>query len=176
MLPRVRSRVAFGLVACTTLLAQGAGATYDAPEGSGVVGGALVGAELVVLSELALGAEATWAYTLGAGLGGIAGGYVGWELEQRVHGEVSMLLMTTGFGLLIPTIVWVGNSLEEEPSEARIGNSRLLGPALVNLSEAGVTLGVPLVQVASVETPTGDTWSAKGAKMRISTTLVWARF
>jgi hypothetical protein len=88
-------------------------------EGSGAVGGALLGAEAVLLTEALAGVRPTWAYWLGA-LGGAAlGGYVGWRIEERTRPEVSGALLGAGVVFVFPTAVWFGNLHAPRPPTYR---------------------------------------------------------
>lgn len=97
--------------------------------GAGIGGGALLGAELVTLSEAVLGARAPSLYVLGGVAGAGAGAAVGWVAEERADPDVSVLLLAGGVALLVPTIVWVGNALEPEPPAQTAPGARLLLPA-----------------------------------------------
>src|ERR1043165_403742 len=56
--------------------------TDPSPTGKGVVGGALLGAEAVMLVEAAADVKQGWAYGLGGGLGAVAGGVGGFFAED----------------------------------------------------------------------------------------------
>jgi hypothetical protein len=102
--------------AMITLLASPALAEED-PNGRGVVGGALVGAELTLIGESIADVEPTWAYAVGGALGAGAGAYAGLLVEQGAEREVSLILLAAGVGLVIPTAVWVGNARQPRPAE-----------------------------------------------------------
>ncbi len=75
--------------------------------GKGITGGALLGGELVMAIEAALGVQNTWAY-VGGGLGGaIAGGVGGYFVEQGSDPKPSYYMLAGGMALLIPTTVAV---------------------------------------------------------------------
>jgi hypothetical protein len=100
--------------ALATSVAAAAGAEED-PSGRGVVGGALVGAELTVIGEALFGVEPSWAYFVGGALGASAGAYAGHVVEREAEHEVSLVLLAAGVGLVIPTLVWVGNARQPTP-------------------------------------------------------------
>lgn len=100
--------------ALATLVATGARAEED-PAGRGVVGGALVGAELAVIGEALFGVEPGWAYFVGGAIGAGAGAYAGHVVEREATHEVSLVLLAAGVGLVIPTLVWVGNARQPTP-------------------------------------------------------------
>jgi hypothetical protein len=110
------SRALTATAAAVALVAWPAAAAADEePNGHGIVGGALVGAELTLIGEAIFAVEPTWAYVVGGVVGGIAGGYAGSLAEQRAEREVSLVLLAAGVGLLIPTAVWVGNARQPRP-------------------------------------------------------------
>jgi hypothetical protein len=114
------ARVSTITAAAAALLALGGGAVRaeEAPNGHGVVGGALVGAELTLIGEAIFEVEPAWAYFVGAALGAVAGGYAGSIVEQRAEREASLILLAAGVGLVIPTAVWVGNARQPRPPPA----------------------------------------------------------
>lgn len=88
-----------------------AGLAQDAPPtGSGTTGGVLLGAEAVLVGEAVSGVRPLWAYALGGVGGAAAGGVGGYLAEARAKPDVSLYLFAAGFGLLIPTIVWLGET------------------------------------------------------------------
>ncbi len=75
--------------------------------GKGLAGGALLGAELFVGGEALLGVNNPWAYGAGCLAGGVGGAFAGSYLERSITEQTSMLLLTTGMLLAIPTSVVV---------------------------------------------------------------------
>jgi len=75
--------------------------------GKGIVGGALLGGELVCAVEAAAGVQNGWAYLGGAVGGAAAGGVGGYFLEQNTSARASMLVLAGGMTLVIPTFVLV---------------------------------------------------------------------
>ena len=94
------------------LTALSASAEEPVPTGQGIAGGALVGAEVTVLTEALVGVEPAWAYLLGGTLSAAAGGYAGYVAERDADPDVSAWLLGGGLALLIPTVIWVGNARE----------------------------------------------------------------
>lgn len=86
------------------------------PKGKGIVGGALLGAELVLAVEAAADVQSPWAY-LGGGLAGAAGGAVGGYFIEKdaPNARASMLLLAGGLTLAIPTTVAVLAATAYEP-------------------------------------------------------------
>jgi hypothetical protein len=81
----------------------------------GTIGGALLGAELVLAVEAAADVQSPWAY-LGGGLAGAAaGGVGGYFIEQKASPRVSMILLASGLTLAIPTTVAVLSATAYEP-------------------------------------------------------------
>ena len=85
------------------------------PTGKGVVGGTLLGAEIVLATEAALKVQPTWAYVVG-GLGGAAAGaFGGYAIEQSASARTAMLILAGGMALAIPTTVAVLSATAYEP-------------------------------------------------------------
>jgi hypothetical protein len=83
--------------------------------GKGVVGGALIGAEVVLATEAAFKVEPAWAYVVGGVGGAAAGGVGGYFFEQEVSPKATMLTLGIGMALVIPTTVFVLSSTAYEP-------------------------------------------------------------
>ncbi len=88
--------------------------TYRAA-GKGVVGGSLLGAEIVLATEAAFKVQPGWAYAVG-GLGGaVAGGVGGYFIERDASPKATMLILASGMALIIPTTVAVLSATAYEP-------------------------------------------------------------
>lgn len=109
-------RAASALV--VSLLAPSALAVGE-PEASGTakgtIGGALLGAELVLAVEAAIDVQPTWAYIAGGTAGAVGGGVGGYFIEQSASPRVSMLMLAGGLTLAIPTTVAVLSATAYEP-------------------------------------------------------------
>ncbi len=86
--------------------------------GKGIAGGALLGAEVVMITTAIIGAEDIWPYlvfgAVGAG-GGAAGGYF---LEDGVtEPEPALYMFAGGMALIVPTIVAMLNATAYSPDE-----------------------------------------------------------
>lgn len=117
------------LIACAALstpalaqqkAVQTAAPSFTSPAGKGIIGGALLGAESVMLVEAAAGTKPAWAYAVGGGLGAIGGGVGGFFAQQIGSGqgkdaEVSLYLLVGGFALVLPTTVAVLSAAAYEP-------------------------------------------------------------
>jgi len=88
------------------------------PDGKGIVGGALLGAEVVVFAEALFGVRSGTAYVLGGIGGGIAGGLGGYAIETAVDdGRVPAYLLAGGLVLVIPALVIALDQTRYMPSE-----------------------------------------------------------
>lgn len=89
------------------LFAKSAGAHAEdvSASGKGIVGGGLLGAEVVMLGEAAFHAKSGWAYLIG-GVAGAGGGVaLGYYAEQNADSKVSLYMFAGGVALVIPTVV-----------------------------------------------------------------------
>ena len=99
----------------TPFAAHAAGVAEASPTGKGIVGGTLLGAELVMASEAAFSVKPTWAYVVGGLAGGAAGGVGGYFVEQQGDARGPMLMLAGGLAFAIPTVVAVLSSTAYEP-------------------------------------------------------------
>jgi hypothetical protein len=105
-----------GAAVAATLVFSGnpARAAEDATEasatGKGITGGALLGAEVIMLVEAAIKVKKPWAYAVGGIAGGIAGGVGGYFIEDGAEPKISIYLLAGGMALAIPTTVAVLNA------------------------------------------------------------------
>jgi hypothetical protein len=81
----------------------------------GTVGGGLLGAELVLSIEAAVGVQNPWLYVVGGVVGAGGGAVGGYFIEQDASPRVSMLLLAGGLTLAIPTTVAVLSATAYEP-------------------------------------------------------------
>lgn len=86
------------------------------PTGKGITGGALLGAEAVMLTEAAASVKPAWAYAVGGGLGAVAGGVGGYFAENSGDAKLSMYLLVGGMALALPTTVAVLSASAYEPT------------------------------------------------------------
>jgi hypothetical protein len=125
---RVLSSVLTSAVVLSCLLrAGGASAQETSDTVKGITGGALLGAELVLVIEAAADVQSTWAY-IGGGLAGAAAGGVGgyFLAKETSPGRTPMLLLAGGLTLAIPTTVAVLSATAYEPPATYIQDQ---GPA-----------------------------------------------
>jgi hypothetical protein len=85
--------------------------------GKGIVGGALLGGEVVMLLEAAFGVKSGWVYVLSGVLGAGAGGFGGSVLEKEADAKVSVYMLAGGMALIIPTTVAVLQATSYSPPE-----------------------------------------------------------
>jgi hypothetical protein len=107
------------LVLATVALPEAAYAdapsTSTSPTGKGIVGGGLLGAEAVMLTEAAASVRPGWAYAVGGGLGAVAGAVGGHFAETDGSARLSLYLLVGGMALALPTTVAVLSTTSYEP-------------------------------------------------------------
>jgi hypothetical protein len=113
---RVVPSVLASAVVLSWLAATGVASAQDAsPTGKGVVGGALLGGELVLAVEAGFRVQSTWAYIGGGAAGAVAGGVGGFFVEQNSTARLPMLMLAAGLTFAIPTTVAVLSATAYEP-------------------------------------------------------------
>lgn len=147
--------------ACAATLgwAQRSAAEPVSETGKGIVGGALLGAEATLITESVLRVKPRWAYALGGVLGAVVGGTVGYYVEKSDDARWSMVLLTGGTALAIPTAaITLNATVYRDPSEpttdraTRAERSTALLSMQGEQSTSGVTAhwSVPAVALAPV--------------------------
>jgi hypothetical protein len=125
-----RTPLAVGFGCALAFAALPALAADPAPTGQGIAGGALVAAEVTVLTQALAGVEPAWAYVLGGTLAAAAGGYAGYVVERDAEPDASAWLLAGGLAFLIPTVVWVGDAHEaRRHPDKRVAAGRILQPS-----------------------------------------------
>jgi len=121
MQPRDTRRTVLAALAAAAVLVGGpraAQAEEVSPSGKGIVGGALLGGEIVIFTEAIIGVRSGTAYALGAGGGAVAGGVGGYFIEQAVSdGRVPAYLLAGGLALIIPALVITLDQTRYLPTE-----------------------------------------------------------
>jgi hypothetical protein len=118
---RVILKSAIALLTATALLAGSPGsaraqsAEASPSGGKGILGGALLGGEIVVATEAAFGVEPVWAYLVGAAAGAGAGGVAGYYLEQGSSSRPPTYLVAAGIALVVPAMIVVLNATQYRP-------------------------------------------------------------
>jgi hypothetical protein len=77
----------------TPFAAHAEGVDEASGTGKGIVGGALLGGELVMVTEAAFKVKPAWAYVVGGVAGGAAGGIGGYFVEQNTDARAPMLML-----------------------------------------------------------------------------------
>jgi MFS family permease len=142
-------------VSVVTAPARQALADEVSPDGKGVVGGALLGGEVVMITEALAGAKPAWAYVVGGILGAGAGGVAGHFIEQddaSQNGRVPMYMLAGGLALIIPAVVLTLNATRWQPEEGATEDSVPAAPA-----EPGVVGGSIVTSPASPPPPAQPT-------------------
>jgi hypothetical protein len=102
------------LVVFGWLCAASGHARADGNRVKGTIGGAMLGAEVAMLTESAFRLRPTWMYLAGGAGGGLIGGYVGNRMSGGSNRPPSFLL-AGGIALIIPTIMGVLTATQYEP-------------------------------------------------------------
>lgn len=112
--------------AALTVLAAGAGRAQAqevegdpvSGDGKGVIGGALLGGEAVMLTMGAIGIDKTWPYLVFGGVGAVGGGIAGFFIEDSAPpAEVPLYMLAGGMALIIPTLVVTLNATAYKPPD-----------------------------------------------------------
>jgi hypothetical protein len=107
--------LALAMTLVTGTASADVGKTEASAKGKGIVGGALLGGELVCGVEAIAGVKNGWAYLGGGVLGAAAGGVGGYFVEQNASPRASLLMLAGGMTLVIPTIVGVLSATAYRP-------------------------------------------------------------
>jgi hypothetical protein len=108
-------------VAGMTLLGTIAQARADevTPTWKGTIGGALLGAEIVTMTESLIGVRQDWVYAASAAGGALAGGLAGYAVENSVSdGTIPVAMLAGGITLIIPAIVMSLDATRYRPEDA----------------------------------------------------------
>ncbi len=113
-------RLSLGLATCAALLGSPRDCLAETTQlAKGITGGALLGGEVVMLTEAALGVKPIWAYVVGgvagAGAGGIGGYYLASSTDDN---KPTSFLVAGGVALVIPTLIGIAMATRFEPPEA----------------------------------------------------------
>lgn len=124
--------LAAGAAFASTLISSGdaAAAGPVSPVGKGIVGGALLGGEVVTITMGAAGVSRGWPYFVFGGLGAVGGGVGGFFVEKATKGttnadgtvtgrtsEPALYMLAGGMALLIPALVVSLNATAYKPPE-----------------------------------------------------------
>jgi len=131
---RIAVILAAGAAFATTLSHAGDACATDgpvSPTGKGIVGGALLGGEVVTITMGAAGVSRGWPYFVFGGLGMVGGGVGGFFVEKATKGttdasgnvtgrvaEPALYMLAGGMALLIPALVVSLNATAYKPPES----------------------------------------------------------
>lgn len=88
------------------------------PTAKGVVGGGLLGAEVIMMTEAIIGVKPWWAYLIGGVAGAGGGAAAGYAVEKSsTDGRAPIFMLAGGLALAIPTLVLVLNATRYHPIE-----------------------------------------------------------
>ncbi len=136
-----RSAAVFATLAAAvtwTGQASAAGVVDEASTtGKGITGGALLGAEAVMLTEAAIGVKPRWAYLVGGGAGAVAGGVGGYFIEQNLSAKTNMFLLSAGMVLAIPTTIAMLSATQYEPPANYVQDQAPADEPVANPPEPG---------------------------------------
>jgi hypothetical protein len=108
-----------------TLLGGAGEARAEGPvsgTGKGIVGGALLGGEVVTITLAAIGVESAWPYLVFGGVGAIGGGIGGYFVESAAPAEAPLYMLAGGMALIIPAVVATLNATAYQPPKDSIGD------------------------------------------------------
>jgi hypothetical protein len=142
--PAVATAALLGVVAVSAP-AREARADEVSPDGKGIVGGALLGAEVITITEALAGVRPGWAYAVGAVVGAGGGGVAGHFIENgSSDGKVPMYMLAGGLALIIPAVVLTLNATRWQPEEGVTEDSvPATGPAAEPGVVGGSVVGAP---------------------------------
>lgn len=131
--------------------AREARADEVSPTGKGIAGGALLGAEVVTITESLVGVRSGWAYAIGAILGAGAGGAGGYAVEQgSSDGKAPMYMLAGGLALVIPAVVLTLDATRYRPEE---GATEDAPPPSGPAADPGVPAAAPATGPAPAAAP-----------------------
>jgi hypothetical protein len=164
--------LALPIALLSTLVAEPAARAEDpvVGTGKGIVGGALLGGEVVTFGLGIAGVEDGWPYLVFSAAGAVGGGIGGYFIESNTDAEVPIYLLAGGMALVIPAVVVAldatryrppaGTEDEMKPTGAppqpglTVTTAQLEAPpalppvSLVDVREGSFSVGLPLVSVA----------------------------
>lgn len=171
---------ALAFAVATVVTVDSARAQGVSTTGKGIVGGGLLGAEVVVIGEAIAGVDEEWLYYAGAGLGAVGGATGGYFLESAMSPRVSVLVLMAGMALSIPALIigmdatrrhWPeveqperSRDLPSNPPDPSASPELVWAPlpinsgALVQWSPTGLHMAVPDVYLTETYTE-GEQWA-----------------
>ena len=125
--------------------AQEANDPTVSPTGKGIAGGALLGAEIVMIPIAIAGVDAWWPYLVFGAVGAGGGAVGGWAVEQATKpdgpSEPALYMLAGGMALVVPTIVGVLNATAYDPTEEEDEQGDEPGTDIPTEAEGSVEVG-----------------------------------
>lgn len=88
------------------------------PTAKGIIGGGLLGGEVIMMTEAIIGVKPWWAYLIGGVVGAGGGAAAGYAIEKSsTDGRAPIFLLAGGLALVIPTLVLTLNATRYHPIE-----------------------------------------------------------
>ena len=113
--------------------------------GKGIVGGALLGGEVVTMVEAIAGMRSGWAYGISGVIGAAGGGVGGYFVEKgSSDGRAPTYMLAGGLALVIPAFVLVLNATRYIPEEGVVEDRAPTAPAAEPGTPGGSVTGSPL--------------------------------
>jgi hypothetical protein len=112
-------RISLGFCALLALLASSSESRADGTNrAKGIAGGALVGAEVVILTEAVIGVKPMWLYAVGAAVGAGGGGVAGYYLGGVSSPKPPSFVLAGGIALFIPTLIGLATATQFQPDDS----------------------------------------------------------
>ncbi len=148
---RFSAAVTASVLALATLTPSVASAQQEStvdPTPKGIIGGALLGAELGTIVESIAGVHSPWVYVITDIVLGAGGAVGGWEVEQTSSdAKAPVFMLAGGVGLIIPAVVLTLNATryrssdyateDHAPTNAPPANPGTPGGSIVGPAPAG---------------------------------------
>jgi hypothetical protein len=151
---RVTASALAAVVGVTTVTAFQPSARADevSPTGKGITGGALLGGEVVTITEALAGVRVGWPYYVGGGLGAVGGGVAGYFVEHASsgNGQGPVYMLAGGLALVIPALVLSLNATRYRPSESATEDRP---PAIEPIADPGTGKAGLVVPVTPAPAP-----------------------
>lgn len=136
--------------------ARDARADEVSPHGKGIVGGGLIGADVVTIVEGIAGVRPGWAYAVGAILGAGAGATGGYFIERASFsddGRVPTYMLAGGLALIIPALVVSLNATRYVPQEGATEDRAPTAPPAEPGAPGGSVVAPPAAEPAPAPPP-----------------------
>lgn len=114
---RRRVQAALALALATSWAHSSAAETNGGNVAKGMIGGGMLGAEAVMLTESAFRLRPGWLYVVGGAAGAAGGAYLGYEICDGASNKPPAFLLAGGIALIIPTLMGVMTATQYEPAE-----------------------------------------------------------